>query len=881
MKKQTGNTEDKELYLVLLIAAGISMLPLLKIGRKENGGRKDHSRKDHSRKDSDRKDSDRKDSDRKDNTRKDNSRKSSGGKDNSRKGPSRNVADKRVQNRKAPNRKVLNEKVQNKEARVSVALSEETWKKESQNEEILFRQAQEEEIRIEEEQIEEPWTEEAHAEEAWVEEAHAEETWTEEVHAEEAWTEETHAEEPWTEEAHVEEPLVEEAHAEVAWTEEAHAEAAWTEEVHAEDAWTEIAHAEETCIGEAQSEETLAQKAQLEGAWAGEVQVEEAWTDEAQAEEKQTEEMRGDEALSEGEQSEEIQDEEDRNEEVLDEDWDKEAWDKEIQDEEDWDKEAWDKEIQDEEDWDKEAWDKEICDEEVWNGEVQNEIAQKEEYQTEEDQNKKDQDRISEPEPLTKTSERSCPKWVKRIACCFYLIIVLGICMLPLLAMGVKGQQNETENRTMTSPPELFDEEEGLQWDYLSKIGDYFDEHFAFRSELVSLDAWVRTTVFGVSPVSEVIVGENGWLYYTATLDDFQHKNPASDRMLFNIAHNISLMQRYTESLGMDFLFTVAPNKNSLYTENMPLRLMYQVEEQSDMDRLLFWLDKERVNYVDLFSLFGEQEEVLYYQKDSHWNRKGAVMVYNALLDACGKEHETYENSQTQIVNDYYGDLNRMLFPIGGEPEQEIYYMGGNEWMYRKGETVEDSLIITESAEGSQTLLMYRDSFGNSLLPLLAGEYSQAVFSKRVPYTMTDLAIYWPDVVIVEKVERHLPTLAEVPPLMSAPVIMLDGEQISVESNTTLELTKEGSYWNFFGTADVEYMSTNSRIFVEITDADGTRVYEAFCVSYSDDGLSDNGFTLYISEIALSGDLLNVKVMTQRDSEIIVLMEDEVSLMNR
>ena len=866
MKKQTGNTEDKELYLVLLIAAGISMLPLLKIGRKENGGRKDHSRKDHSRKDSDRKDSDRKDSDRKDNTRKDNSRKSSGGKDNSRKGPSRNVADKRVQNRKAPNRKVLNEKVQNKEARVSVALSEETWKKESQNEEILFRQAQEEEIRIEEEQIEEPWTEEAHAEEAWVEEAHAEETWTEEVHAEEAWTEETHAEEPWTEEAHVEEPLVEEAHAEVAWTEEAHAEAAWTEEVHAEDAWTEIAHAEETCIGEAQSEETLAQKAQLEGAWAGEVQVEEAWTDEAQAEEKQTEEMRGDEALSEGEQSEEIQDEEDRNEEVLDEDWDKEAWDKEIQDEEDWDKEAWDKEI---------------CDEEVWNGEVQNEIAQKEEYQTEEDQNKKDQDRISEPEPLTKTSERSCPKWVKRIACCFYLIIVLGICMLPLLAMGVKGQQNETENRTMTSPPELFDEEEGLQWDYLSKIGDYFDEHFAFRSELVSLDAWVRTTVFGVSPVSEVIVGENGWLYYTATLDDFQHKNPASDRMLFNIAHNISLMQRYTESLGMDFLFTVAPNKNSLYTENMPLRLMYQVEEQSDMDRLLFWLDKERVNYVDLFSLFGEQEEVLYYQKDSHWNRKGAVMVYNALLDACGKEHETYENSQTQIVNDYYGDLNRMLFPIGGEPEQEIYYMGGNEWMYRKGETVEDSLIITESAEGSQTLLMYRDSFGNSLLPLLAGEYSQAVFSKRVPYTMTDLAIYWPDVVIVEKVERHLPTLAEVPPLMSAPVIMLDGEQISVESNTTLELTKEGSYWNFFGTADVEYMSTNSRIFVEITDADGTRVYEAFCVSYSDDGLSDNGFTLYISEIALSGDLLNVKVMTQRDSEIIVLMEDEVSLMNR
>lgn len=489
------------------------------------------------------------------------------------------------------------------------------------------------------------------------------------------------------------------------------------------------------------------------------------------------------------------------------------------------------------------------------------------------------QDCVSAQELLSEPADRTFTKWTKKIACGVYLFIVLGICLLPLLAMGVRGQQDGVENRTLASMPEPFDKE-GFHWEYFSEMGAYFDDHFAFRSELVALDAWVRTTVFGVSPVSNVIAGKNGWLYYTATLDDFQHKNSVSDRKLFNIAHNISLMQRYTESLGMEFLFTVAPNKNSLYGENMPRRLCYQVAAESDMDRLIFWLEREQVNYVDLFRLFREQEEVLYYQRDSHWNQKGAVMVYNALLDACGKEHETYENSQTQIVDAYYGDLNRMLFPTGGRPEQDLYYMGGNEWAYSEGESVEDSLIITESEEGSQTLLMYRDSFGNSLLPLLAGEYSQGIFSKIVPYTMTDLAVYWPDVVIVEKVERHLPTLAEVPPLMSAPEVVLDGVQIPVESDTAISLSKEGSYWKIAGTADVEYMSSDSRIFVEITDMDSTRVYEAFCLSLVDDGVNDYGFTIYLSEIALTGDKLNVKVITERNCELFILKEEEVNLMN-
>lgn len=449
-----------------------------------------------------------------------------------------------------------------------------------------------------------------------------------------------------------------------------------------------------------------------------------------------------------------------------------------------------------------------------------------------------------------------------------YAVIALALCLLPLAAIGVRGETDFS--------PAFFDEE-GFRFECLQETGDYFNEHFAFRPELISLDAKGRTMLFSASPVSDVIVGEDGWLYYAATLDDFQHKNPVSERMLFNMAHNVALMQRYTESLGMEFLFTIAPNKNSLYGENMPKRFAYQVEQQSDAERLSYWLEREQVNYVDLYDLFRRQDEILYYRKDSHWNEKGAVMVYNALLDACGREHETYADSKPQ-ASGFYGDLDRMLFPVGARPEADMHYAGVHEWKYSQGETVEDNLIITECAEGDQTLLMYRDSFGNSLLPFFAGEFSQAVFSKRVPYPMTDLATYWPDFVIIERVERHLPTLGKVPPQMSAPEIALAGEPILVESAATVKLSKEGSFWKLQGAADRRYMSDESRIFVEITDADGTKIYEAFCTSVAGEDSNDYGYTLYLSEIQVTGSQWNVAILTQQDGKNVVLREETVDL---
>lgn len=459
-----------------------------------------------------------------------------------------------------------------------------------------------------------------------------------------------------------------------------------------------------------------------------------------------------------------------------------------------------------------------------------------------------------------------------------YILVVVMICLVPLLGMTVRPTTQTTENKKLSEWPVFITEDNYLNMNFLDQAGTWFTEHFAFRQELVDADSRLRGDVFQVSSVDSVILGKNGWLYYEATLDDFQHKNSISNRMLFNIAHNLSLMQEYSELLGKKFVFTIAPNKNSLYGENMPDRYQFTYTDLSDADRITRWLEKEGVNYVNLYDLFEAADETLYYERDSHWNHKGAVMVYDALMDAAEKEHEDYDSLGYETISDYYGDLNLMLFPTNAVPEKDYRYHKEFSWEYVMGTDVTDQLVQTFCSEGEGNLLMYRDSFGNTLMPYFAQTFSNAVFSQVVPYQMTDLVTASPDIVILEKVERHLPTLGSVSPVMSAPGRQLLGILNEAgENSTTLSLGKEGIYWRFSGITDKSFMEADSRIYLEISDGFTKGTYEAFCVEMTENEItSDYGYQLYLSDITIKGPVFLVKVIVQNTDGFHVLYDGKV-----
>ncbi|MFQ9152400.1 MAG: alginate O-acetyltransferase AlgX-related protein [Blautia sp.] len=172
----------------------------------------------------------------------------------------------------------------------------------------------------------------------------------------------------------------------------------------------------------------------------------------------------------------------------------------------------------------------------------------------------------------------------------------------------------------------------------------------------------------------------------------------------------------------------------------MPCHDSLKVTEVNHLARLTPILEQEGVNYTDLKSLFDAQDEVLYHERDSHWNNKGAALAADAIMTDLVKIHDSYKDETYEIRTDHIGDLDKMLYPKALTPEDEVYYDKATTFAYvGEVESNFDPKITTVNPVKEGSLVMYRDSFGNTLLPFFADAYANAYFSRGVPYQLSDV----------------------------------------------------------------------------------------------------------------------------------------------
>ena len=287
----------------------------------------------------------------------------------------------------------------------------------------------------------------------------------------------------------------------------------------------------------------------------------------------------------------------------------------------------------------------------------------------------------------------------------------------------------------------------------LSDTSAFVADRFAFRQEFITAWARLQAALFRTSAENQVTLGKDGWLYYSESLDDYTGVS-LSDKELDDIAVHLAGMQKEAEEAGCRFLFTVAPNKNSIYSANMPEQFVKR-HEDSSIERLQPYLKKYAVNYVDLYPLFHEGDG-LYYRTDSHWTAKGAAAAADALT---GSNFAAGPFSESEVRK---GDLYEMLYPAADGEENEVVFNGElNYETIGNAQGGEAITIHTVSNAGSGRLLCFRDSFGISLYPYLASSFEEALFTRSVSFQFDkyDLADY--DTVIVEIVERNLNYLLE------------------------------------------------------------------------------------------------------------------------
>ena len=443
--------------------------------------------------------------------------------------------------------------------------------------------------------------------------------------------------------------------------------------------------------------------------------------------------------------------------------------------------------------------------------------------------------------------------------------IFFALLLIPLLGMLFYRERDVNQKQAPAPFPRMQTADGAWNVHFLPELGDYFSDHFAFRWEIIQANSLIKGKFFGMSGEDSVIQGRDGYYFYENSLDSYLGKTSMDERELFGTARTLALIQEYVEKQGGSFAFAAAPNKNTLYPQLMPYYYK-KIREDGDLERLQEKLEEQGVVYADLKAAFLAEDEVLYHRLDSHWNNKGAALAMGVILDALGQSHTDYGEIPYQIRRDFDGDLYEMVYPLGHRKDENVYYEKEFDFSYGEGfKSTEDMTIRTsnEKSANKHIAVVFRDSFGNSLTPFLAQEYSQGYFDRTVPYPVDMLEAEGADTLIFEIVERHLGTLAKDAPRMPAPARdYQEWGQPEVEG-ATMEAEETESYVKLQGTLPENGVDADSEVYVRCVSAERTAVYEAFPLSGKADGCYR--FGMYLAKDQLEPGTYIMETLCKKD----------------
>ena len=458
----------------------------------------------------------------------------------------------------------------------------------------------------------------------------------------------------------------------------------------------------------------------------------------------------------------------------------------------------------------------------------------------------------------------------EKICLITYSILFFAACAVPGVTMFMaRGDEEGTtaEKRLLADAPSIRSEDGSINKQFSDEAIAYVSDHFGFREDLVALDAQIKAKLLHVSSEPKVIIGTEGWLYYTPTKDDFIGNPTVTPLGIQNILYNLELSKSYAESHGASFVIAVVPNKNTLYPQYMPYNYA-NYGTVGNYGHLVNAMEKYSPallqNWCDLRGILSEQAADphtpdIYHKQDTHWNNIGALTGYRAIMDVTGKDYKAYPDTQFTPEQTWEGDLETMLFP--GTQERDWQYTPDIAYDFEylgRYRSSDDLNIHTECGTGTGSLLMFRDSFGAAVIPYFSENFASADYSRSRPNPYYSMENTEYDTVVMEIVERNIPWLQREAPMhaafptepLPAPHTWREGTLYTAQTNS--------AFLQIYGTLSLpEDLDTACDYVVTLTAPDGTETsYLAYHCYESDllgtEKIGDNGYSLYIPAESLA-----------------------------
>lgn len=297
------------------------------------------------------------------------------------------------------------------------------------------------------------------------------------------------------------------------------------------------------------------------------------------------------------------------------------------------------------------------------------------------------------------------------------------IMVLPSLAMPFFGSGDDLPaDQRPVSFPSLSDGEGGLNSDFDREFEAWFNSRFAFRKQVVRAGARLSYGLLRTSPNADVIVGDEGWLYFAETAPDYTGEGGLTEAELDRITENLRMLAEALNARGARLYVAIVPNKSTIYPQYMPGRYAPRTDggNIARLESACAELPLEWIDLVGPLRAAAAGETLVYLKTDTHWNPFGAATASDAILKAMGRGGLGDWRVDGE-VDFSEGDLARLMGLPGGLEERAPVVSLAT----ALPEADYERHVLRVEGEGDGRLLMFRDSFAISAGAYLAQAFEQ------------------------------------------------------------------------------------------------------------------------------------------------------------
>lgn len=325
----------------------------------------------------------------------------------------------------------------------------------------------------------------------------------------------------------------------------------------------------------------------------------------------------------------------------------------------------------------------------------------------------------------------------------FVSIFAIILASLTLLTIFIpKKDFSDNENRVLASFPE-FTFESLKDGSFNSDFATYIADHFALRDIWVSIKSLTETALLKTSN-NDVFNGKDGYL-----IDSFKIENSEQIETNINAVKEFEDFVKY--NYNIDVKTMVVPTATQILSDKLP-----PFAVTSDGEAIINHADEVIDGFINVYSaLYEHKDEYIYYKTDHHWTDTGAYYAYAQYKTAIGETAPDKADISTDCVtSEFYGTTYSRFGRFIGVKADTLYapsaeYIGKMTVTDSKGNTTDsiyhpekltekdkylyflggnDSMVTIETEnKNGKTLLLLKDSYANSFLPYLTGDFEKII----------------------------------------------------------------------------------------------------------------------------------------------------------